>query len=46
MKKLISEVVGFEGLCTPVWLNTNIICNRIDGGITKILKNILVFILG
>ena len=35
---LMSEVKGFEGLCKPTWINRNIVCIRLDGGITGFFK--------
>ena len=32
--RFISKVPGHEGKCYPIWLNTNSIHIRIDGGIT------------
>jgi hypothetical protein len=42
MKILKSEVNGFKGECSPVWLNTSQLDNRLDGGVTgyfKLLRN-------
>ena len=39
MKKILnSNVSGFRGLCTPVWLNKNQVCHRLDGGISGFFK--------
>jgi hypothetical protein len=44
--QLLSQVPGFEGKCTPTWLNTNTVDNRMDGGVTgffKLTKKVLFF---
>lgn len=38
MEPLISKVKGFEGTCSPTWLNTNQILNRLDQGVTGFFK--------
>ena len=38
MKILISEVEGYEGECSPTWLNRNQFCNRMDNGTTGFFK--------
>ena len=39
MKIFISKVEGYEGECSPTWLNRNQVCNRIDNGITGFFKH-------
>lgn len=39
-KHLISEVEGFEGLCTPTWLNYNQIDIRTSGFVGGFFKSI------
>lgn len=38
MKTITSTVAGYEGICTPTWLNTNRVLNRLDGGVTGFFK--------
>jgi len=38
MKTLDSVVEGHKGICTPLWLNDNQVCNKIDGGVTGFFK--------
>lgn len=40
MEVFTSTVKDFEGECTPVWLNTNQLHNRIDAGITGFFKRV------
>ena len=38
MRTIQSDVPGFEGECAVVWLNTNQVNNRFDGGITGFFR--------
>ncbi len=38
MKILTSTVTGYEGTCTPTWLNSDTTCHRLDMGITGFFK--------
>jgi hypothetical protein len=33
-----SKVPGFEGPCHYTWLNRNIVCHRLDGGVSGFFK--------
>ena len=44
VKPIKSNVPGHEGTCAPVWLNTNEIFVRIDGGATGFFKEIKYFL--
>ena len=35
-----SEVPGHYGWCAPVWVNRNILYNRLSGGTTGFFKNV------
>lgn len=38
MKTFTSLVKYFEGECSPVWLNNNLVCRRVDTRITGFFK--------
>lgn len=35
---LTSKVKGHEGLCKPIWVNHNQVCNKFDNGVTGFFK--------
>lgn len=40
MRIFVSEVPGFAGECRASWINRNVVCNRIDRGVTGFFRSI------
>jgi len=38
MKIIISNVAGYEGRCTPTWINHNQVCHMLDQGVSGFFK--------
>lgn len=39
-KVIESKVQDHIGLCAPVWINKNRVCNAVDGGVTGFFKSV------